>query len=74
MKGSLSESDRIKAAVGKSKTNDPSLTVAHSDYGAFAGRDLFRELHPEAAKKWDGAQWKKKCAKFVNRDSRELEF
>lgn len=31
---------------------DPSLAVAHSDYGAYAGRDLFEELHPQAAKKW----------------------
>lgn len=31
---------------------DPSLAVAHSDYGAHAGRDLFEELHPEAAQKW----------------------
>ncbi|MEX2443109.1 MAG: BREX-1 system adenine-specific DNA-methyltransferase PglX [Alkalispirochaeta sp.] len=31
---------------------DPSLAVAHSDYGQYAGRDLFEELHPEAAKKW----------------------
>jgi len=31
---------------------DPSLAVAHSDYGAYAGRDLFEELHPEAARKW----------------------
>lgn len=31
---------------------DPSLAVAHADYGAYAGRDLFEELHPEAAKKW----------------------
>jgi hypothetical protein len=31
---------------------DPSLAVAHSDYGRYAGRDLFEELHPEAAKKW----------------------
>jgi hypothetical protein len=39
---------RVMAKVVK----DPSLAVAHSDYGAFAGRDLFEELHPEAAKKW----------------------
>jgi hypothetical protein len=64
---------------------DPSLAVAHSDYGAYAGRDLFRELHPEAAKKWDEAQGKKDGGrsgadggtdggKFVKRDSGELEF
>ena len=39
---------RVMAKVKK----DPSLAVAHSDYGAFAGRDLFAELHPDAARKW----------------------
>ncbi len=39
---------------------DPSLAVAHSDYGEFMGRDLFGELHPEAAKKWEELQGKKK--------------
>ncbi|MCP4688390.1 MAG: hypothetical protein GY859_10085, partial [Desulfobacterales bacterium] len=33
---------------------DPSLAVAHSDYGKFEGRDLFMELHPEMAGKWSG--------------------
>ena len=28
---------------------DPSLAVAHSDHGAYKGRDLFEELHPAAA-------------------------
>lgn len=53
---------------------DPSLAVAHSDYGAYKGRDLFRELHPEAAGKWDEQQGKKTEAKFVKRDNGELEF
>jgi len=38
---------------------DPSLAVAHSDYGEYKGRDLFKELHPEMAKKWDEEQAKK---------------
>ena len=38
---------------------DPSLAVAHSDYGEYKGRDLFKELHPAAAKKWDEQQEKK---------------
>jgi hypothetical protein len=57
---------------------DPSLAVAHSDYGAYKGRDLFRELHPAAAKKWDEQQAGKKVAEreqgFVKRDERELGF
>lgn len=32
---------------------DPSLAVAHSHYGEYKDRDLFRELHRDAAKKWD---------------------
>jgi len=44
--------DRVMEKVKK----DPSLAVAHSDYGACKGRDLFAELHPEAAKKWDAQQ------------------
>jgi hypothetical protein len=39
---------------------DPSLAVAHSEYGAHKGRDLFKELHPEAAQKWDAQQEKPK--------------
>jgi hypothetical protein len=35
---------------------DPSLAVAHSDYGEHKGRDLFEELHPEAAQKWNAQQ------------------
>jgi len=35
---------------------DPSLAVAHSDYGAYKERDLFEELHPEAARKWNAQQ------------------
>ena len=37
---------------------DPSLAVANSDYGAYKGRDLFVELHPAAAKKWEEQQKK----------------
>jgi Mor family transcriptional regulator len=37
---------------------DPSLAVAHSDYGQYSGRDLFTELHPEAAVKWEEQQSK----------------
>jgi len=39
---------------------DPSLAVAHSDYGQYKGRDLFTELHPAAAIKWDEQQSKQK--------------
>jgi hypothetical protein len=31
---------------------DPSLAVAHSDYGDFRGRDLLEEFHPTYAQKW----------------------
>jgi hypothetical protein len=41
--------------MGKVK-KDPSLAVAHSDYGQYKGRDLFTELHPEAAQKWEDQQ------------------
>jgi len=41
--------ERVMEKVKK----DPSLAVAHSDYGQYKGRDLFEELHPEAAKKWN---------------------
>ncbi|WP_419174436.1 BREX-1 system adenine-specific DNA-methyltransferase PglX [Desulfosediminicola sp.] len=44
--------NRVMAKVKK----DPSLAVAHSDYGEYKGRDLFEELHPEAAKKWNAQQ------------------
>jgi len=37
---------------------DPSLAVAHSDYGAHKGRALIEELHPAAAKKWKEQQTK----------------
>ena len=47
---------------------DPSLAVAHSDYGAYKGRDLFEELHPEAAKKWRAQQNKQ------NDKQMELDF
>jgi hypothetical protein len=40
-----------KRAMEKVK-KDPSLAVAHSDYGIYKGRDLFEELHPKAAEKW----------------------
>lgn len=60
--------------MGKVK-KDPSLAVAHSDYGAYAGRDLFEELHPAAAKKWREQQAGKsgKAGGKVVRDG-ELEF
>ncbi|MBK7058928.1 MAG: hypothetical protein IPH52_28525 [Leptospiraceae bacterium] len=41
-----------KRVFGKCKV-DPSLAVAHSNYGIYKDRDLFKELHPEAAKKWE---------------------
>ncbi len=44
------------ARVMEKVEKDPSLAVAHSDYGTYKGRDLFAELHPEAAKKWDAQQ------------------
>ncbi len=71
--------DRVLAKVRK----DPSLAVAHSDYGAFPGRDLFAELHPAAAKKWaeqagkKGGEengGKKGEKEFLRRDAGELEF
>ena len=37
---------------------DPSLAVAHSDYGQYIGRDLFTEFHPEVAVKWEEQQTK----------------
>lgn len=40
---------RVFAKVKK----DPSLAVAHSDYGEYAGRDLLKELHKDYAKKWE---------------------
>jgi hypothetical protein len=62
--------DRVFAKVKK----DPSLAVAHSDYGVYKGRDLFRELHPEAAKKWDEQKGKKEEKKYEKRDDGEFEF
>jgi len=50
--------DRV---MGKVK-QDPSLAVAHSDYGEYKGRDLFEELHPKAAEKWKEQQEKQKGA------------
>jgi len=44
--------DRVMEKVNE----DPSLAVAHSDYGEHKGRDLFEELHPEAAQKWNAQQ------------------
>jgi hypothetical protein len=44
--------DRVMEKVKK----DPSLAVAHSDYGKYSGRDLFTENHPEAAEKWQEQQ------------------
>jgi hypothetical protein len=42
--------------VMKKVKEDPSIAVAHSDYGAHKGRDLFEELHPKAADKWKEQQ------------------
>ncbi len=53
---------------------DPSLAVAHSDYGVYKGKDLFAKFHPAAAKKWKEMQGKKIEEKFVKRDAGELEF
>lgn len=47
--------DRVWVKLKK----DPSLAVAHSDYGDFLGRDLFKELHPIMAKKWEDEQSKR---------------
>ncbi|WP_156825313.1 hypothetical protein [Leptospira yanagawae] len=41
-----------KRVLAKCKV-DPSLAVAHSDYGEHKGRDLFKEFHSEASKKWE---------------------
>jgi hypothetical protein len=46
--------DRVMEKVKK----DPSLAVAHSDYGQYSDRDLFTELHPVAAEKWEEQQTK----------------
>lgn len=46
--------DRVIAKVKK----DPSLAVAHSNYGQYKGRELFTELHPIAAEKWEEQQAK----------------
>ncbi len=56
--------DRVMEKAKK----DPSLAVAHSDYGEYKGRDLFVELHPEATKKWEELQGKK------NKVDGELDF
>jgi hypothetical protein len=53
--------------MGKVK-KDPSLAVAHSDYGQHTGRDLFTELHPKAAEKWEEQQNKQRDKNL------ELEF
>lgn len=60
--------------VFEKANSDPSLAVAHSDYGAYKGKDLFAKLHPVAAKKWKELQGKKIEEKFVKRDAGELEF
>lgn len=44
--------------VWKKLEKDPSLAVAHSDYGDYIGRDLFKELHPKMAEKWELEQSK----------------
>lgn len=41
-----------KRVLAKCKV-DPSLAVAHSNYGSYQDRDLFKEFHPTASKKWD---------------------
>jgi hypothetical protein len=46
--------------VWKKLEKDPSLAVAHSFYGEYEGRDLFTELHPEMARKWEEEQAKKR--------------
>lgn len=46
--------DRVMEKVKQ----DPSLAVAHSDYGKYSRRDFFTELHPEAALKWEEQQSK----------------
>jgi hypothetical protein len=35
---------------------DPSLAIAHSNYGQYKGRDLFSELYPKAAEQWEELQ------------------
>lgn len=52
---------------------DPSLAVAHSDYGEHKGRDLFEEFHPEAAEKWKEQQEKQKEKKDPKVDENEAE-
>ncbi|MGK5091071.1 BREX-1 system adenine-specific DNA-methyltransferase PglX [Deltaproteobacteria bacterium TL4] len=42
--------------VWKKLEEDPSLAVAHSHYGSYQDRDLFKELHPKMAEKWDNEQ------------------
>lgn len=42
--------------VMKKVKKDPSLAVAHSDYGPHKGRDLFEDLHPAAAQRWRAEQ------------------
>ncbi len=57
------------ARVFEKVKKDPSLAVAHSDYGAYKGQDLFEELHPKAAQKWREQEGKK-----GGRREGELEF
>lgn len=45
--------------VWKKLEKDPSLAVAHSDYGEYKGKDLFKELHPAMAVKWEAEQAKR---------------
>jgi SAM-dependent methyltransferase len=45
--------------VWKKLEKDPSLAVAHSDYGEYVGRDIFKELHPAMATKWEAEQAKR---------------
>ncbi|WP_167883962.1 hypothetical protein [Leptospira meyeri] len=51
-----------KRVLDKCK-KDPSLAVAHSDYGEHKGRDLFKEFHPEASKKWEERNSKESAPK-----------
>jgi len=39
---------------------DPSLAVAHSNYGKHEGQDLFKQYHPKMAEKWEEDQKKRK--------------
>jgi hypothetical protein len=55
--------------VWKKLEKDPSLAVAHADYGEFTGRDLFRELYADMARKWDDEQTKRRQKPLFEPDS-----